>query len=270
MYHLICLRELRIYGGYQGIWVDREKTEGLANSGLGVTTGLLHTGVHYPDDLSETGIIYHYPQTNRPPSRDEGEIEATKAAYTLSLPVFVITKPFPNSTTRDVNLGWIEGWDDNLQVFRISFVSEEPAELLAQPEDESPFSPQEETSNSTTITKTRPGQQRFSFRVFQRYGEKCAVCDLDLPELLDAAHLIPKKHNGTDDPRNGIVLCSLHHRALDAGLFWIDPDTLRICYRENGPDAAALRITRSDLSHLHQLPHPTALKWLKDNWEGLY
>lgn len=106
------LRELRIYGGYQGIWVDREKTEGLTNSSLGVTTGLLHTGVHYPDDLSETGIIYHYPQTNRPPSRDEGEIEATKAAYTLSLPVFVITKPFPNSTTRDVNLGWIEGWDD--------------------------------------------------------------------------------------------------------------------------------------------------------------
>jgi hypothetical protein len=43
------LRELRIYGGYQGIWVDREKTEGLTNSGLGVTIGLLHTGGHYPD-----------------------------------------------------------------------------------------------------------------------------------------------------------------------------------------------------------------------------
>jgi putative restriction endonuclease len=238
---------LRIYGGYQGIWVDREKTDGLTNSGLGVTTGLLHTGEHYPDDLSETGIIYHYPQTNRPSSRDEGEIEATKAAYNLSLPVFVITKPFPNSTTRDVSLGWIEEWDDERQVFRISFVPEEPTELLAQPEEEAPFTPQEEALGSTTVTKTRPGQQRFSFLVFQRYGEKCAVCDLDLPELLDAAHLIPKKDNGTDDPRNGIVLCALHHRALDAGLFCIDPDTLRVCYRENGPDAAALRITRSDI-----------------------
>jgi putative restriction endonuclease len=92
------------------------------------------------------------------------------------------------------------------------------------------------------------------------------VCDFDLPELLDEPHLIPKKYNGTDDPRNGIVLCSLHHRALDAGLFCIDPETLRICYREKGPDATTLRITRSDLHHIHELPHPIALKWVMDNW----
>ena len=209
-----------------------------------------------------------YQSRNRPPSRDESEIEATKAAYNLSLPVFVITKPFPDATTRNVSLGWIEEWDDERQVFRISFVPEEPTVLLAQPEEEAPFTPQEEALGSTTVTKTRPSQQRFSFRVFQRYGEKCTVCDLDLPELLDAAHLIPKKDNGTDDPRNGIVLCALHHRALDAGLFCFDPDTLRLCYRENGPDAAALRITRADLHHLRKLPHPVALNWLMGNWDA--
>ena len=81
------LRELRIYGGAQGVWVDKDQTGQLTTDGFGVTVGLLHTGEHYPDDLREFSIVYHYPKTNRPPSRDAGEIEATKAARPLSLSV---------------------------------------------------------------------------------------------------------------------------------------------------------------------------------------
>jgi len=262
----LLIRELGIYGGAQGIWVDKERTEHLTHDGYGVTVGLLHTGEYYPDDLSETGVIYHYPETNRPLSRDLGEIEATKAANLLSLPLFVVTSPFSNSKTREVNLGWVEEWDDDKQVFRISFIQEDPRELLAQPNNESKFVPQEEVSNHSTIVKTRPGQQRFSFLVFQRYGEKCAVCDIDIPELLDAAHIIPKKYNGTDDPRNRIVLCSLHHRAFDAGLFCIDPETLEIIYKEGGPQAEKLRVTHRNIRHLKIPPHLDALEWLIKNW----
>jgi hypothetical protein len=34
-----------------------------------------------------------------------------------------------------------------------------------------------------------------------------------------AAHIVPKNKNGTDDPRNGLTLCRAHHWAFDAGLF---------------------------------------------------
>ena len=44
--------------------------------------------------------------------------------------------------------------------------------------------------------------------------------------LLDAAHLYPISKKGTDDPRNALVLCALHHRAFDRGLILIDPDSL--------------------------------------------
>jgi putative restriction endonuclease len=74
------LRKLGIYGGAQGIWINKERTSNLTESGTGVTVGLLHTGKAYADDLSTDGVLYHYPATNRPPGRDSSEIEATKAA----------------------------------------------------------------------------------------------------------------------------------------------------------------------------------------------
>src|SRR5262245_44039912 len=61
------LHTLRIYGGAQGIWVDKNNTGHLSTDGHGVTVSILHTGRHYPDDLSEDGVIYHYPSTRRSP-----------------------------------------------------------------------------------------------------------------------------------------------------------------------------------------------------------
>jgi hypothetical protein len=54
------LRSALVYGGAQGIWVDKKTTGALAKDG--VTVSILHTGRHYPDDLSDDGLIYHYPK----------------------------------------------------------------------------------------------------------------------------------------------------------------------------------------------------------------
>jgi hypothetical protein len=54
------LHSMRMYGGAQGIWVDKKTTAPLSADGQGVTVSILHTGRHYPDDLSEDGLIYHY------------------------------------------------------------------------------------------------------------------------------------------------------------------------------------------------------------------
>src|SRR5437762_1322977 len=55
------LRNWGIYGGQQGIWVDKQRTAPLTENGYGLAMGLLHKGDMYPDDFDETGVIYHYP-----------------------------------------------------------------------------------------------------------------------------------------------------------------------------------------------------------------
>ena len=74
------LRAQRIFGGAHGIWVDKEVTKEISEDNNGVTESVLHTGRHYPDDLSDEGIFYHYPNTNRPPSLDQAEVHASKNA----------------------------------------------------------------------------------------------------------------------------------------------------------------------------------------------
>ena len=72
------LRDLGIYGGAQGIWVDKARTGQVTQGGEGVTVGVLHTGSSYADDLADDCMIYHYPKTRRA-GRDPSEVEATKA-----------------------------------------------------------------------------------------------------------------------------------------------------------------------------------------------
>ena len=93
------------------------------------------------------------------------------------------------------------------------------------------------------------------------------MCGIKLKEVLDAAHIRPKEKRGSDDPRNGLVLCASHHRALDAGLFGIEPDTSKIYFNPNGHSGADLRITHSGLGHLRQQPHRDALKWHWQEWK---
>jgi putative restriction endonuclease len=119
------LRELGVYGGAQGIWVDTEHTRGIDGAG-GITVSLLHTGRHYSDELSADGVLYHYPRTGRPPGRDRSEVEATKAAGRLRLPVFVVT-PGLRSSSRNAHKGWIEGWDDEAELFLVTFAEDPPA-----------------------------------------------------------------------------------------------------------------------------------------------
>ncbi|WP_119069906.1 HNH endonuclease [Aggregatilinea lenta] len=261
------LNRLGFYGGAQGIWVDKKQTGYLTDEGEGIAVSLYHTVATYSDELSEDVLLYHYPHTNRPAARDVGEIKAAKAAGVLHIPVFVIIKPTRTSTRRRVKIGWIEGWDDSSELLLVSFQENAPSSLLTEPNDDEPFKLFDKSARPAALVPTRPQQQRFRFRVIQRYGACCPLCGLDIRDLLDAIHLTPKGKKGSDDPRNGLVLCTLHHRALDTGLFGINPNTLRIQYHKRGPDAAALRITVKDLNNLPRKPHSDALRWLWKEFE---
>ncbi len=253
------LRELRVYGGAQGIWVDAQITSSLSPDAQSITVSILHTGEHYPDDLSEQGLIYHYPETRRSPGRDRSEIEATKAAGTLGLPIFVILSEPTDETLRQVRLGWVSDWDDTAKQFLVLFGEDKPSYQSA-PSTDQPFQLQEQRQRRTALTMVRVGQQKFRFHILQQYGPKCSVCSITIPELLAAAHICGKEHNGSDDWRNGLPLCHTHHAAFDAGLFTINPETLQIELQE-GLLAEQLCLTEGAIQPIRGKPHLEALKW---------
>jgi putative restriction endonuclease len=73
-----------------------------------------------------------------------------------------------------------------------------------------------QTLLSTIARKHRAAD--FSKRVLGAYAHRCAACGIQL-ELIDAAHIIPvAAPSSTDETRNGIALCKLHHQAYDRNL----------------------------------------------------
>jgi putative restriction endonuclease len=262
------LRSLLIYGGAQGIWVDKKRTGSLSQDGRGVTVGILHTGQHYPDDLSDDGLIYHYPSTRRSPGRDDAEVQATKNAAKLGLPIFIVSPGSSSSAKRSVRLGWVVDSDDENQQFLILFGDNRPS-YEAPAETDSPFELVGGPAARTGKTKVRPGQQQFRFQVLAKYGCKCAVCSITHPSLMKAAHICGKAHLGSDDWRNGIPLCSTHHDAFDAHLFSVHPDTLAI-QSAPGVSLSSIGVVAAVLAPAHQRPHRDALTWRFEKTKNIW
>jgi hypothetical protein len=81
------------------------------------------------------------------------------------------------------------------------------------------------------ITKVRVNQHFFRSLILASYRSQCAVCELPIPELLVASHIVPWSVDPAlrMNPTNGICLCSLHDRAFDTGILSISPEyTVRI------------------------------------------
>lgn len=78
---------------------------------------------------------------------------------------------------------------------------------------------------NTVLTKQRLHQAGFRRIVLKAYRVRCAICNLQLPRLLDAAHIVPD-NEPLGDPvvQNGLALCKIHHEAYDSQFIGIDPD----------------------------------------------
>lgn len=254
------LREFGIYGGAQGIWVDKSNTADDEIGSDGATVAILHTGRHYADDVSDDGIIYHYPKTARPPSRDLAEIQATKNAQNHQLPIFVILPGKTSKSRRSLKMGWVCDYDDETRQFLILFGEAAPPPYKPAELPDEPFNLHDNAPLKTATVKARVGQQRFRFHVLQRYGHKCAVCDIRHPQLIKAAHICGKAEKGSDDWRNGLPLCSTHHDAFDAHLFSIEPETFKTTCK---PGVAPSEIGLSGQAGflLESRPHLEALTW---------
>jgi putative restriction endonuclease len=93
----------------------------------------------------------------------------------------------------------------------------------------------------TREARVRLHQRRFRGLVLTAYRDRCAVCRLHEPRLLDASHIIADRDSaGVAALRNGLAFCSIHHRAFDQDLVGISPDyevhvARRLLDDEDGP-----------------------------------
>lgn len=141
---------------------------------------------------------------------------------------------------------------------------------FADPKDEDFSLKAAEENASTATVKVRTQQTKFRREVITRYGAKCAVCDIEVPELLNAAHICDKRNQGADDPRNGLVLCVNHHAAFDALLFGIEPKSLDIAIRPNGPSLKMLGVKLDRLRVVRNKPADEALHWAWERWQDSF
>ena len=72
--------------------------------------------------------------------------------------------------------------------------------------------------------KTRVNQNVFRQIVLSNYNIKCAIANIDIPELLIASHIIPWSMNEKErlNPENGICLSPLYDKAFDKGLIGVN------------------------------------------------
>ena len=149
----------------------------------------------------------------------------------------------------------------------------EYGQLLIQ-EVEHPFSFQKPTAPTPKEEPIRSAG--FRKAIMRLYKYTCAVCRLciittDGESATDAAHIIPFHISQSNDVRNGISLCKLHHWAFDTGLI-----SLNRVYRvvvsqlivEQGPMEWRLTKLRgkSILLPEHNQLHPAqdALDWHRE------
>ena len=121
------------------------------------------------------------------------------------------------------------------------------------------------------IVKVRVNQRFFRTTVLASYASRCCITGLGIPVLLSASQIAPwaKDPNNRMNPRNGLCLNLLHHKAFDEGLITITPEfRVRISTSLGTPTSADANHTffAPYDNQLVQLPQrflhdPTLLAW---------
>lgn len=75
------------------------------------------------------------------------------------------------------------------------------------------------------MAKARVHQPVFRSMVLSAYENRCTVCKLAHPSLLDAAHIVPDNdERGVAAVVNGLAMCKIHHAAFDGFFLGIRSD----------------------------------------------
>lgn len=152
----------------------------------------------------------------------------------------------------------------------------EPAEGDAEFREDQPDFDHEFTRLRSAYTGNRLIRDPiFRRSVLMAYNERCSITGLRLINgggraEVQAAHIKPVKENGPDSIRNGIALSGTVHWMFDRGLISLEDDLkIKISRQVNDIDSINKLINSSGYANRprddRHLPHPTYLKWHRDN-----
>lgn len=212
-----------------GIYRSREAQRGPA--ALSVNSS--HKQDRYQDEQTSDGVLYRY-QGDDP---DNHFNRWLRSAHLLDVPIvyFVGMRPnryhpiYPTFVERDI--------PEQLCVL-LTF-----GKMRGPYDEREPVHIADEIERGYVVreVKQRIHQAQFRGAVLPAYRDRCAICRLKEIRLLDAAHIVgDAQDEGEPVIRNGLSLCSIHHRAFDQDLVGIAPDlrvhvSRRLLDDEDGP-----------------------------------
>jgi len=188
---------------------------------------------------------------------------------------------------RLMGLGLISSYDAGTDIFNIQHVDFKTLEQVSNGADEDiiiqsalrsftleEFNPFVSEQKAIYQVKSQKRNQAFKQVVLDQYDFKCAVTGVkyhsdNLTEA-QAAHIIPKGKNGTDDPRNGITLSRTAHWSFDVGMFTIS-DQFEIVVHPKAKLGSSNKFPILDMNGIQinlpddesYYPHQEALEWHK-------
>ncbi|MEW5883833.1 MAG: HNH endonuclease [Armatimonadota bacterium] len=112
----------------------------------------------------------------------------------------------------------------------------------------------------------RPQQHAFRKRVLRAADYRCAITEVCLPEVLEAAHIVPVSSRGTDKTDNGLCLRADLHSLFDAGHLRIRPDGLILL---SGSASVPANYGGNKLPHQISIPDHVGVDNLQFRWRYL-
>jgi putative restriction endonuclease len=90
-----------------------------------------------------------------------------------------------------------------------------------------PFDPSDLADGRRRVVASifqRRGQGAFRDQLLRAYGYRCAVSGCDVPEVLEAAHIVPFRGEATNHVQNGLLLRADLYTLFDLGLLDVDAE----------------------------------------------
>jgi putative restriction endonuclease len=107
---------------------------------------------------------------------------------------------------------------DDAKAREFVFAIDESLRFLSDPLNQTP----DGRRYADMVARRRFRQPEFRARVVRAYDVRCAICSLQIGELLDAAYIVSDTHElGRPIVQNGLSLCKIHHAAFECDLLAI-------------------------------------------------
>ena len=121
--------------------------------------------------------------------------------------------------------------------------------------------------SSISRTNTRLGQQRFRHDLLEQL-KKCPITGVDVPNVLQAAHIKPHKFGGPESVDNGLPLRADIHCLFDAGLLDINPTGNGSFCRIESTDQRVKDNYRQIVDKYIELPSITNMEYVRWRYDN--